>query len=339
MFDSLFGAELPLTVRFLIAFVIVLVLIGVTFWLIRRFGAERLGAGAARGRQPRLAVIDAAAVDGRRRLVLIRRDNVEHLVMIGGPSDIVIEQNIVRAVPVSTPREMPVPARGPETRADAPRAPQSDEAWEGIQPEPPARAPRRPAEAAPPALEEPAVARAPVPEESRRQTPPMPRIGEAMPRVLRPLDVTPRRDRPAAPPLEPSVAPEARPSPPEPPRKEPAAQQPAAGEAPHESSADANLAEMAQRLEAALRRPLSHSGEQRPSSPPKPAEPERAQPPSPPRPIGEAGRAETPRAPEPHPPAEPTPAKPETKPPSSKSVFDSLEEEMASLLGRPKSKE
>ena len=48
---------------------------------------------------PRLAVIDAAAVDGRRRLVLVRRDNVEHLLMIGGPTDIVVEPNIVRAMP------------------------------------------------------------------------------------------------------------------------------------------------------------------------------------------------------------------------------------------------
>ena len=48
---------------------------------------------------PRLAVIDAAAVDGRRRLVLVRRDNIEHLLMIGGPTDIVVEPNIVRAMP------------------------------------------------------------------------------------------------------------------------------------------------------------------------------------------------------------------------------------------------
>ena len=47
---------------------------------------------------PRLAVIDAATVDGRRRLVLIRRDNIEHLLMIGGPTDLVVEPNIVRAV-------------------------------------------------------------------------------------------------------------------------------------------------------------------------------------------------------------------------------------------------
>ena len=45
---------------------------------------------------PRLTVTDAAAVDGQRRLVLVRRDDVEHLILIGGPSDIVIEQNIIR---------------------------------------------------------------------------------------------------------------------------------------------------------------------------------------------------------------------------------------------------
>jgi flagellar biogenesis protein FliO len=64
--------------KFILAFVVVLALIALTAWLVRRFGANRLG-GATRGRQPRLAVIDAATVDGRRKLVLIRRDNVEHL--------------------------------------------------------------------------------------------------------------------------------------------------------------------------------------------------------------------------------------------------------------------
>ena len=100
--DSLFGAEGSLIVRFVVAFVIVLGLIGLTFWLIRRFGGARVGSGPQKGRQPRLAVIDAAPVDGRRRLVLIRRDNVEHLLMLGGPSDFVVEQNIVRAVPVKS---------------------------------------------------------------------------------------------------------------------------------------------------------------------------------------------------------------------------------------------
>lgn len=42
----------------------------------------------------RLEVVDQANVDGRRRLVLLRRDNVEHLIMTGGPVDVVIETGI-----------------------------------------------------------------------------------------------------------------------------------------------------------------------------------------------------------------------------------------------------
>src|ERR1700745_2622684 len=82
---------------FIFVFVAVLALIGVAAWLVRRFAGSRLGANTNRGRMPRLAVIDAAPVDGRRRLVLVRRDNIEHLLMIGGPTDIVVESNIVRA--------------------------------------------------------------------------------------------------------------------------------------------------------------------------------------------------------------------------------------------------
>ena len=53
-------------------------------------------AGAFFGPKPekRLDVVDQANVDGRRRLILIRRDDVEHLIMTGGPVDVVIETNI-----------------------------------------------------------------------------------------------------------------------------------------------------------------------------------------------------------------------------------------------------
>jgi hypothetical protein len=43
---------------------------------------------------PRLGVVEQATVDNRRRLVLIRRDDVEHLIMTGGPVDVVIETGI-----------------------------------------------------------------------------------------------------------------------------------------------------------------------------------------------------------------------------------------------------
>src|SRR6202167_1298735 len=84
---------------FFFAFVAVLALMGLAVWLVRRFAGNRLGANPNRSRMPRLAVIDAGAVDGRRPLVLGGRDNIEHLLMIGGPTDIVVEPNIVRAMP------------------------------------------------------------------------------------------------------------------------------------------------------------------------------------------------------------------------------------------------
>jgi flagellar protein FliO/FliZ len=45
--------------------------------------------------EPRLGVMEQASVDSRRKLLLIRRDDVEHLIMTGGPVDVVIETGIV----------------------------------------------------------------------------------------------------------------------------------------------------------------------------------------------------------------------------------------------------
>src|ERR1700739_3056538 len=120
---------------FFFAFVAVLALIGVAAWLVRRFAGNRLGANTQRGRMPRLAVIDTPALDGRRPLVLVRRDNVEHLLMIGGPTDIVVEPNIVRAV--AAPRDV-AGARPPAGIEALPRAipiPENGGSWP-LQPEP-----------------------------------------------------------------------------------------------------------------------------------------------------------------------------------------------------------
>lgn len=46
------------------------------------------------GRGERLAITEFCEVDENRRLVLIRRDNVEHLLLIGGPQDVVVESGI-----------------------------------------------------------------------------------------------------------------------------------------------------------------------------------------------------------------------------------------------------
>ena len=72
-----------------------LILISVIFRLTfgRRLRLPRNG----RTRLPRLGTVDAFDLDRQRQLVIIRRDNVEHLLMIGGPNDLLIESQIIRA--------------------------------------------------------------------------------------------------------------------------------------------------------------------------------------------------------------------------------------------------
>lgn len=43
----------------------------------------------------RLGVVEHASIDAKRRLILVRRDDVEHLIMTGGPVDVVLETGIV----------------------------------------------------------------------------------------------------------------------------------------------------------------------------------------------------------------------------------------------------
>jgi len=313
---------------FIFIFVAILALIGVAAWLVRRFATSRLGANTNRGRMPRLAVIDAAAVDGRRRLVLVRRDNVEHLLMIGGPTDIVVEPNIVRA----TPGREALPQRPPGTELPPRIAPLPDAAgWsdgdaghpehvEPQMPEPPPR-PARPSFAdevrrlVPPPI---------AAERERRSDPLAGFAAEPLGRPERP-EREPRPEPRLEPRPEPRAEPRAEPMPPRMPRSEPlmprAGRQaeppkaplraerapPAPPAAPVPPSADQNLAEMAQRLEAALRRPAGSA-----DAPPVAPEP----------PAGRSARAE---------PAAPPPAA------APKTSFENLEDEMASLLGRPKS--
>ncbi len=55
----------------------------------------RAFSGRSRGRKGmRLGIVEYCEVDQTRRLVLLRRDDVEHLVLIGGNQDIVVENNI-----------------------------------------------------------------------------------------------------------------------------------------------------------------------------------------------------------------------------------------------------
>jgi flagellar biogenesis protein FliO len=90
---SYVGAEYAQTVTYVIWGIAALIGLLLLWWLIRKLSHGTFISGG-RNAQPRLAVLDAAPVDSHRRLVLVRRDDVEHLLLIGGNTDIVVEPNI-----------------------------------------------------------------------------------------------------------------------------------------------------------------------------------------------------------------------------------------------------
>ena len=100
-----------------------LIVVFVLYMLFRLITRPRF-AGGRRSKHARLAITDAAAVDERRKLVLVRRDDVEHLVMIGGATDMVIESDIRRnaaARPLTQPgAAAQAPAHSAPARAPAP---------------------------------------------------------------------------------------------------------------------------------------------------------------------------------------------------------------------------
>jgi flagellar protein FliO/FliZ len=110
-----FGIEASRAAQYVIAFAIILVLVALFGVVLRKLTGARLmmpGQDRSRSRQPRLGVVDIYDLDRQRQLVLLRRDNVEHLLLIGGLNDVVIETNIVRVAGVR------LPATQNETGAD-----------------------------------------------------------------------------------------------------------------------------------------------------------------------------------------------------------------------------
>lgn len=76
--------------RFVLALGFVVLLIALCAWLARRLGLG--GRLAIRGGPRRLAIIEVLPLDAKRRLVLLKRDEVEHLLLLGNQSDLVIER-------------------------------------------------------------------------------------------------------------------------------------------------------------------------------------------------------------------------------------------------------
>lgn len=82
-------------------------------WVLKRFGLGDSLKGPL-GRRRRIATVEAIMLDGRHRAVLLRRDDVEHLVLVGPNTSQVIE----RGIPVQeTPPVPPAATDAPPTDA------------------------------------------------------------------------------------------------------------------------------------------------------------------------------------------------------------------------------
>ena len=136
--------------------------------LYRLVFAHRLRVPGGRTRQPRLGLVDAFSLDGQRQLVLVRRDNVEHLVMIGGPNDVLVELQINRALTPARENNQASPLLAPSAsgrRTDTPlaAAPVVAEAPPPSKVAAPAAAPAPAAPKAPAPVSAPAAPKAPAP--------------------------------------------------------------------------------------------------------------------------------------------------------------------------------
>jgi hypothetical protein len=227
---SRFGIEASQAAQYVIAFVIILVVVALFGLVLRRLTGGRLmlpGQDRARARQPRLGIVDIYDLDRQRQLILLRRDNVEHLLLIGGPNDVVVETSIVRVpgarLPTPSPTETLVERADPafDRQAEPPR-PQVEAARASLEAQLAARlgsvVPVRPSDTSDAAEELAPVATASAPIGGRVETTlkadavtPAPNPPSRPARGEPPV----RRAEPAAPPLRPV------PSAAEPPRPEP----------------------------------------------------------------------------------------------------------------------
>ncbi len=80
-------------IKFVLALVFVLGLIGGFAILAKRAGLGNRGP-VVRGKSKRLSIIESMSLDPKRRVVLIRRDDAEHLVLLGIQNEQIIETGL-----------------------------------------------------------------------------------------------------------------------------------------------------------------------------------------------------------------------------------------------------
>jgi flagellar protein FliO/FliZ len=84
--------ELPQILRLIAALAFVVALMGGLALLLKKLGLSAPVTPA--GKRKRLKLVESLPLDARRRLVLIQRDNKQHLVILGANGETVIETDI-----------------------------------------------------------------------------------------------------------------------------------------------------------------------------------------------------------------------------------------------------
>jgi flagellar protein FliO/FliZ len=114
-----------------LALIFVLALLGLFYLVMRRLG---IGGALPRTRgERRLRLVEVLPVDAKRRLVLLRRDGREHLVLLGPETDLLIESqdggwgNGSDAAPKPASFDKALDRAAPAKPAPAPAAPDSRE--------------------------------------------------------------------------------------------------------------------------------------------------------------------------------------------------------------------
>jgi flagellar protein FliO/FliZ len=89
--------------RFAAALIFVLALIGAAAFALRAFGF--MTPGNRNKAERRLTIVETMMLDPRRRLMIVRRDNVEHVLLLGMSGETILE----RAVKVPEISTDPIP--------------------------------------------------------------------------------------------------------------------------------------------------------------------------------------------------------------------------------------
>jgi flagellar protein FliO/FliZ len=75
-----------------LALIFVLGIILFLAWLVKKF--DIYNNQNNNDSKNRISILQSIRIDPKRRIMLIKRDGIEHLIMVGGQTDIVIEKNI-----------------------------------------------------------------------------------------------------------------------------------------------------------------------------------------------------------------------------------------------------